>query len=413
MEGSERAHILVADDEVHTRRTLSLLLEEAGYKVSVASDGGAALNQIHRCRAEGGKIDLLLLDVQMPVMTGTELLDALNGLEEPLPVLVITGHGDRKTLVELIRAGCTDYLDKPFGPEELMEGVTRALSKGSRWRVQREEAHVMAEEDRIRLQREVEAYRKGYETLVEQMNGAVDSFENLVRIEDNDVLPLAYRCRPLARLGGDYLGFAAKGREAILLLADVAGHDMGASYHSLMIKFLFDEMTRNPSTFDAPAFLRTLNELLLQSGRNERMVTALLARFDLDAMRVRVASAGQPFMVHLQASNPAPVLFEDSEGDVLGMFGDVRVEENMFPIRPGDRFVFFTDGCLNVARVQGEAGTQASMTRERLAALAAERRNDDLRRMVDSMWEAILEFCRQKPRDDMLLAGVEVPADRR
>ena len=65
-------------------------------------------------------IDLLILDIQMPGVTGMELLDDLNRLRIEIPVFVITGYGDKAMVVELLRRGCREYLDKPFEDQEFL-----------------------------------------------------------------------------------------------------------------------------------------------------------------------------------------------------------------------------------------------------------------------------------------------------
>jgi DNA-binding NtrC family response regulator len=122
-------HILVAEDEQHMRHTLSLILKKAGYRVSKAGDGYEALKIIVDTRNGTRPVDLLLTDIQMPGLTGIELIAQLEQLNISLPILVITGYGDEDTVIELKYVGYAEYIEKPFTAETLLESVSRVFEK--------------------------------------------------------------------------------------------------------------------------------------------------------------------------------------------------------------------------------------------------------------------------------------------
>ncbi len=122
-------HILVVDDEQNMLLTMQFILEVAGYKITTAEDGQEALERILKARSNGNPVELLITDIQMPRLTGLELIDELNRLEIGIPVLVITGYGDEQMVTELSRKGCDEYLDKPFDDEVLVERVVALLQK--------------------------------------------------------------------------------------------------------------------------------------------------------------------------------------------------------------------------------------------------------------------------------------------
>ena len=127
-----KRRILVAEDEPHCRFGISVALRGAGYEVIEASDGDEALAAVLRSKGEQKPLDLLILDIQMPRLDGFGVLDELAKREIAIPTLIITGHGDRQTLVDLLRRGCADYVDKPFAPDELLDAVKRAINKADR-----------------------------------------------------------------------------------------------------------------------------------------------------------------------------------------------------------------------------------------------------------------------------------------
>ena len=122
-----KRYILVADDEQNTLLTMQFILEVADYRVVTAMDGQEALSKVLKAREDGDPVDLLITDVQMPGLTGLELMDELNRLEINMPVLAVTGYGTSELVTKLMDRGCDKCLDKPIDEEELVECVAMLL----------------------------------------------------------------------------------------------------------------------------------------------------------------------------------------------------------------------------------------------------------------------------------------------
>ena len=116
--------ILVVDDSRETVRHLAeTLLPTFGFKSSYALDGKTALGKI---RSESP--DLVMLDLNLPEMTGLEVLQELALEENPPPVVLMTGGGSEQSAIEAFRLGVKDYLVKPFTVEEVIETIRRTLA---------------------------------------------------------------------------------------------------------------------------------------------------------------------------------------------------------------------------------------------------------------------------------------------
>lgn len=122
-----KKHILVADDEQNILLSIQFILEVAGYEVDTAENGREALDKI--LAAGCNHVDLLITDIQMPRLTGLELIDELKRLGIDIPVIAITGYGNKKMMEELKRKGCNDYLDKPVDDEKLIRHVAIIMEK--------------------------------------------------------------------------------------------------------------------------------------------------------------------------------------------------------------------------------------------------------------------------------------------
>jgi DNA-binding response OmpR family regulator len=123
------SHILLADDEPAIRYTISFVLRNAGYRVTQAADGEAALARILEAQEWSEPFDLLVTDLEMPGMSGMELLGELKKRKIVLPVLVISGMKDEKLTQALRSNGCSDFLLKPF---DLREFARRAGAMADR-----------------------------------------------------------------------------------------------------------------------------------------------------------------------------------------------------------------------------------------------------------------------------------------
>ncbi|MBI5202222.1 MAG: response regulator [Elusimicrobia bacterium] len=118
--------VLVTDDDANIRALLQDVLESQGYKVDTACDGQEALEKISR-----QKPDLVLLDVEMPIMTGWEVVGKLKSdpLLQHMPVLMLTSLSRAEDKIQGLDLGADDYLTKPFNPGELLARVRSTLKR--------------------------------------------------------------------------------------------------------------------------------------------------------------------------------------------------------------------------------------------------------------------------------------------
>lgn len=127
----------IVDDDASVRDSLAILLESAGFSVKAH---GSAREFLHALPDHPA--GCVLTDVQMPELNGLELQRRMTELGIGLPVIVMTGHGDVPIAVEALKAGATDFLEKPFDDEQLLTAVTSALAADQR---ARDEANAVAD----------------------------------------------------------------------------------------------------------------------------------------------------------------------------------------------------------------------------------------------------------------------------
>lgn len=116
--------ILIVDDEAGVRELLGDALRIAGFETATASDGMSALTAI-RTR----KPDLLIIDINMPLMDGFELVERLRSTGDNTPALMLSARADRVDVTRGLTLGADDYMTKPFGLEELLLRVKAILRR--------------------------------------------------------------------------------------------------------------------------------------------------------------------------------------------------------------------------------------------------------------------------------------------
>jgi len=121
---ADRFRVLVIDDDPGVRDYMEALVSRQGYEVTAAADGEEALKNL-----ETTQPDLITLDMVLPGMDGLQTLEKLKQRLPDVPVVMLSGHGQARNIVEAMRRGASDFLRKPFEVEELELAFQKALEK--------------------------------------------------------------------------------------------------------------------------------------------------------------------------------------------------------------------------------------------------------------------------------------------
>ena len=116
------AKILIIDDEKNIRDGIKKSLEYEGYEVVTAENGDKGIDIVYK-----GGIDLVITDLKMPEKTGEEFLKDVLDFDKHIPVIILTGHGNIETAVDMMRLGAYDFMTKPFNLDKMLLIIARAL----------------------------------------------------------------------------------------------------------------------------------------------------------------------------------------------------------------------------------------------------------------------------------------------
>jgi len=384
--------ILIAEDEDDIRILIQMILKSKNFDVSVVSNGEEAIKAIRETNDTATPYDILITDIQMPKMNGLELLREIKEQGYDISVLVMTGFGDKNMIVELMKIGCSNYIDKPFTEDDLSRTVSEIITDRHKAKIVQE-----CHKDKFEIE---------YNNLQEQVCDAKEIYEDLVRFEDSSIpANIAIKNKPKSDLGGDYFAIKKVKNGFALFIADVSGHDMGASYYTILLKTFFEEYCTHFDT-GFEGFFDALNKALATNNQ-ARMITGQVAYWDLTSNTVRFQNAGHHAAFHqslpLNILNPLYL-----RQNILGILPDVQFETAVYPFKKGDRFFFYTDGLADLLKVDGSTGNKQTWGQQSIKDSIQKNHRVTINDAVEAMWDEGFTFSHYKSSDDVLLIGVEI-----
>ena len=281
-----RAKVLVCDDEELIRWSLAEELAGRGYEAIAVGSLAEARQAVRRHDPE-----LIILDIRLPDGSGKELLAELRAGDPDVPIVMITGHGNVQTAVEVTRMGATAYHPKPFDLEEMMLTVERALQDAGR---QRE----------LRVLRE-RSSRVGYEEIVGDSPAMRRVFELLRRLEDADAptvlilgesgtgKDLVARAihRRSRRAAEPFLEIDCTGLSDQLIQSELFGHERGAFTDAKNRKLgLFEVASRGTIFLDEIGELSMVTQSKLLRALENRRFKRVGGTVDVE-LKARIIAA--------------------------------------------------------------------------------------------------------------------------
>ena len=174
-----KTKILVVDDEKVVRDGCHRVLTTKGFEVLTAENGQVAMDILHK-----EVVEIILLDLKMPVMSGEEVLAKTRAKYPEIPVIIITGHGTVDTAVECMKQGAYDFITKPFQIDQFLLTINRAAEKRTL-----EEKARLYEEEKLRNLYDLDLEKTRLRTIINCMaSGVMVTNRNLEVVLHNPAL---------------------------------------------------------------------------------------------------------------------------------------------------------------------------------------------------------------------------------
>lgn len=410
---SDSGRLLVVDDDGDNRETLFDLLSPRGYQVTLAEDGERAIQLVQQ-----NDFDVVLLDITMPGIDGFEVLGHLRrsrGRSE-LPIIMVTGRGERDHVVRALESGANDYVTKPLDLPVVVARLRTQLALKRAF-----DQTTVLERDLARQNRELERAHRELESTYEQMKGDLRSAAAVQQSLLPTTLPeipgvrFTWAFQPCADLAGDILNiFQLNDEHVAFYLLDVSGHGVRAALLSVALSRILTPLPDRPSLVrrrcaggtgleptPPTVIAEELNRRFQFDLETWQYFTLFYGLLDTRTYELRYVSAGQPGPVYVpHDAKPVnlsqPVL-------AIGWVPEPNYQERCLQLRPGDRLYLYSDG-VDEARTSGKELFGAA----RVARAVADGRNLPLNESVRRVLRQAQAFAGRPFEDDVSALAIEI-----
>ena len=373
-------HALLVDDDKQSLETMGLILEMDDYQVSRAENGLRALEILEGSEEHPPAVDFLVVDLDMDNLSGIELLTEMRRRGHVVPVMVVTGFASKGTVVELLRHGVADFLDKPIHVEEFRIRVRQIANEALRRR------------------------RKRLSEPAEPIGPAVPETAPFrsVTVLDLGNLGIPYALRRLVESQDrNNLVLACRRQEGIdILLADVPNNDAESFYASVLIKTFFDRCRSQP--MESAAFMSALNRVILDGALKKRDLGAIFIRVLHAERRIEIHPAGLPCRCFLGLRGATPRSLACA-GSPLGVVPEPGSTICVFPYTRGDR-IFLVSESETAPGIPAASGDPDP----RIHDLLLSGRHESLDITADGIWRGMLSSAPKGENTVSLLLGLEL-----
>ncbi|MEF3273349.1 MAG: response regulator [Chloroflexus sp.] len=318
--------VLVVDDDPDVSRLLRLWLTDAGYQVELTSNGFEALQRI----AQGG-VDIALIDILMPEISGIDVLDQVRRIGSEPAVIMTTAFGSEQIAVNAIRHGADDYLRKPIDRQELLIVLDRTMSN---LRLRRENSALQRRLDEKR--RELEAEIKHAAQIQAEMLP-----QQMPRLPGYTI---AARCIPAREVGGDFYDWNFAAPHLLnLTFGDVMGKGMSAALLMTTTRAVIRSVARETSPEVNMRY--AVSALYADLERTNSFVTLCHLQLNLQTHTLAFVDAGHGLGFIRRHGGHCDRL--EPRGAPLGISVGEPYRQGETTLNPGDALILFSDGLLD------------------------------------------------------------------
>jgi phosphoserine phosphatase RsbU/P len=365
--------ILVVDDTPANIQTLSAILKEKGYQLSVATNGKQALQVLEKLQP-----DLILLDVMMPEMDGFETCRQIKKSEalRNIPIIFLTAKTETADIVEGFEIGAVDYVAKPFNAHELLARINTHLSMDQLRRSLAEKNEELARAHK----REMEMAFRVQSQLIPTSTPQIQGWE------------FAANWQPAREVSGDYYDFIKNNQIQEIVIADVSGKGMPAALFMASIRSIV--RAKATALLSPSETMTQANALICGDAARGMYVTVFFAELDPENGLLTYVNCGHnaPFW-YRAAQNEITEL--PSTGSVVGIIPGAKWEQKQIEVSKGDVVLLYTDGISEAFNEE-----EQEFGDERLKDILMKNAKESPAKLLSEVQTALNSFVGSAPQSD-------------
>lgn len=379
------ASILVVDDDSNILYFLSKVLGLSKHELVLANGGQEALQHI-----AANDFDLIISDLQMPAVSGFEVLQAGKNKNPHTAVLILTAYGSIKSAVRAMKLGAFEYLSKPIDVEELRLKVEQALEHRTL---------------KIKIEQQQKKLDEYHEMIQRDLRLAEQVQQSLVPLPIcNEVIDMGLRHQPIIGVGGDFADIYYDGKQQLYIsMIDITGHGITAA---LLVNRICSEI-RNlvRDELEPRAILYQVNNFIIDMfHRTGMFLTMFSGKIDFQQHTFTYAGSAHPPLIYYQKKT-GDFLKLSSQNIIIGFekqqlpaFGQDRL-----PLAAGDQLFFYTDGI-----IEAENGQREPFGFERLQQVIQQNIQQAPQEIVDTVVNHLAEHNFTQVRDDIFVIAARL-----
>jgi len=365
--------ILVVDDEPDLE---SLILQKfrskikaKEYEFQFAQNGAEALEKI----ANDGAIDLILTDINMPVMDGLTLLSKINDLNNNLlKSVIVSAYGDMENIRTAMNRGAYDFITKPIDLKDLEITIEKSLKE-----IELYKQALASHNKLIAFQKELDI------ATVIQTSILPRTFPPFPDRKEFDIFA---KMIPAKDVGGDLYDFFLIDKYRLgVVIGDVSGKGIAAALLMAVCKTLLKATAYKG--IPADNILSEVNNILVDESPSNMFVTVFYGVLDTRSGAFEYSNGGHnsPYLISTDGKVKP---LENIGGMLIGAMKDAQYKSNVIMLKPGDTLFFYTDGVTEAFNKDKE-----EFNEERLSKVLENKNSLSLNDLVQHVFENVQSFA--------------------